>query len=414
MRRVQYELIGWQSFFLRLTAIIFLITLAAVLSSGLMAQRLKVVKTEIPVAYKATLDASDDIIVFGTGFNNGVEYIKPGDAAARKIPNGDKFSSKFFAAIGTKIVLANPSNFTLAVFDTATNKLIEIPESELKLRSIGGSRYYAGSIQKSGNLAVVITDTSGSDNSAFKVIDVSGAEPKVIRFEGSGRDNNSTVRFNQVAIDAKSGLVAGGGSMDYDIKLFDINNPEAPPKSIDIKKYNGVGRAQMRFDDGKILFQTGESYQRAILLDVASGNITEMSRAKYDMALSGGTYVYFGDRDSKDSSSIIARTAVGKVGAQPKFSAGATPVGGSKNNGTIGFGASAAITPDGKQIFIAGMEDVGRTERFQVYRRGKFALQRDASVKPAFLQASDVVASSKIVAFKIGRDNLTKLGYIKL
>lgn len=416
MREMQNESVIWNALFLRLTATICLIMLAAILSTGLMAQRrsaksrvsTKVVKTKFPVHYKANIAVSDDIIVYGTGFLNGVEYIKPGDTSSSKIPNGNQFSSKYFAVAGTKIILAKPNSFTLAVFDTATNKMAEIPESTLRIRSIGGSMFMGGSIQSSGNYAAVLTDPNATaDKSGFKAIDVSGAEPRVIAFP-------TKQVFRQVAVDEKTGMVAAAGGLDYSINLFDIKNPNSPPKVVNVKKYNGVGMAQMRFDDGKVLFQTAESYKRAMLLDVASGNITELSRAQHDMALKGGTYVYFAARDSKDSSSITGRAAVGKVGAQPKFTVGATPIGGSKNNGLVGFGASVAITPDGKQIFIAGMETAGRTERLQIYRRGKFALQRDASYRPGFMQASDVVASSRIVAFKTGKDNTTTLAYIKL
>lgn len=151
-----------------------------------------------------------------------------------------------------------------------------------------------------------------------------------------------------------------------------------------------------------------------MLIDAATGKITEMSKAVHAMAVGGGTYVYFAERSSDDNLGIIARAAVGKAGSQPTFSAGKTGIGGTPNNGIVGFGASAAITPDGKQIFIAGMEDVGRTERLQIYRAGKFVPLADASEKPAFLRASDITASDSIVAFKVGADNQTTVGYIKL
>jgi hypothetical protein len=171
----------------------------------------------------------------------------------------------------------------------------------------------------------------------------------------------------------------------------------------------------MRFDNGKILFQTNENYPRAILLDTETGKTTDLGLAKYDMALRGGTYLFFAARDAKDNVGITSRAAVGKVGARPAFVIGDKPVDGkTKNNGYVGFGASAAITPDGKQVFIAGMEDVGRTERFQVYNGRGFLTLPDASVNPAYLQASDVVASSSLVAFKVGADNRTTLAYIRL
>ncbi|NNE68644.1 MAG: hypothetical protein HKN33_18920 [Pyrinomonadaceae bacterium] len=372
----------------------------------------RIVKTSIPVGYKASIAASDEIIVFGTGFNTGIEYIRPGDKTSRKIPNGDTYSSKFFAVAGTKIIMARPSDFTIAVFDTATGNLKEIPESTLRLRSIGGSMHMGGSIQSSGNYAVVITDTSGDDNSALKVIDISGDDPKVIRFEGSGPDNNSRLIFRQAAIDSKSGLVAGGGG-DYAIWLFDYKNPSKAPASIDLKPYKGLGRAQMRFDGGKILFHTNESYARAGIIDAVTGKITELSRASYGLALRNGTYIYFASRDSKDSHSIVGRAAVGKAGGQPRFATGQRPVGRSKNNGLIGFGASAAVTPDGR-IFIGGMEDIGRTERFQTYRAGRYSLYPDRSTNPRFLMATDLVASSKLLAFKVGTNNKTTLGYAQL
>jgi len=374
----------------------------------------KVVKTSIEVAYNGAIAASDEIIVFGTGFTTGVGFIRPGDDEAGEIPGAGKFSSKTFGICGSKIILANTQDFTIAVFDTAKGTLAEIPESELKLRAITGGMHAGGGIQTSGNFAAVITDTGGNDNSAIKVIDVSAESPRLIRFEGSGPDNNSRMVFGQVAIDAGSGLVAAAGGNDYDIKLFDFNAPETEPRSFDLEEFRGVGQTQMRFEGGKILFHTGEAFARAFLLDTETGKVSQMSKAIYGLALGGGRFVYFASRDASDTHGIVARAAVGNAGAQPRFSAGAAAIGGSRNNGTVGFGASAAVTPDGKGVFIAGMEDVGRTERFQSLSGTRFTALADRTNRPAFLQGSDVVASSKIVAFKTGVDNRTTLAYFLL
>ncbi len=428
MRENKYELESWQSLFIRLAMVVGIVSLVAVLSTSLIAQKRRakakksgaasassanVVKTNIDVHYKSRLDTSDDIIVFGTGFNNGVSYIKPGDATATAIPNSENYSSKFFVAIGTKILLGTP-DYTMAVFDTATSKMTEIPGDTLQLRNINGSNFEGGSIQKSGNYAAVITDKTGSDNSAIKVLDVSGDEPKIIRFEGSGETEDAEMIYRHVAVDAKTGMVAGAGSNNYEIRVYDINAPDKAPKVFDLKSYKGVAKYQMRFDDGKILFQSGETKEKAVLLDVATGKFTDMSEAVYGMAMAGGKFVYFANRGSGDYHGISSRAVVGNVGKQPKLSAGKNPIATSANNGMIGFGSTAAITPDGKHIFIAGLDDVGQTERFQSFKGAKFIAQSDATEKPAFLKASDVVVSSKIVAFKIGRDNQTKLGYIKL
>jgi hypothetical protein len=375
---------------------------------------LKVVKTGIEVAYKARLDAGEQIVAFGTGFTTGVDYIRTGDTKPRGIPNGDNFSSNFFAVCGKKIILANPQNFTVSVFDTETGKMIDIPEARLKLRSISGSMYDGGGIQAGAHYAVVITDTFGRDSSAFKVIDVSGAEPGIIEFPDSGKAFNNRRGVHQVAIDEKNGLVAAV-TAEREILVLNFKNPDTEARAFSLEEFKGVHTPQMRFDNGKILFQTNENYPRAILLDTETGKTTDLGLAKYDMALRGGTYLFFAARDAKDNVGITSRAAVGKVGARPAFVIGDKPVDGkTKNNGYVGFGASAAITPDGKQAFIAGMEDVGRTERFQVYNGRGFLTLPDASVNPAYLQASDVVASSSLVAFKVGADNRTTLAYIRL
>ena len=425
MREIRYE--TKQKLFAKLIMVVGIISIVSVLSTSLTAQRrrgkskrrgaaassVKVIKTNIDVHYKSRVDVSNDIIVFGTGFNTGVSYIKPGGKVATPVPNGNKYSSKFFVAIGTKILLGTP-NYTMAVFDTATGKMTEIPEDKVKLRNINGSNFLGGSIQKGGNYAAFITDTTGGDNSAIKVIDFSGAEPKVIRFEGSGQTEDAEMIYRHVAVDAKTGMVAGAGSNNYEIRVYDIKNPEKAPKVFDLKGYKGVAKYQMVFDNGKILFQSGETKEKAVILDVASGKFTDMSQAVYGMAMAGGKFVYFANRGSNDYHGISSRAVVGKVGSQPKLSAGKKRISTSANHGMVGFGSTAAITPDGKYIFIAGLDDVGQTERFQTYKGARFVAQRDATEKPAFLKASDLVASSKIVAFKIGRDNKTKLGYIKL
>lgn len=409
--------IEWKSLFSGVAGIILFVLIAAILSSWLFsveAQTLKVVKTGIDVGYKARIDASDQIIVFGTGFTTGIDFIRPGDTKPRGIPGGDNFSSNYFAVCGEKIILANQQQFTVSVLDTKTGKLTNIPESQLKLKSVSGSMYDGGGIQASGDYAVVITDTFGNDSSAFKVIDVSGAEPRVIKFPDSGEAFNNRKGVYQVAIDEKSGLVAAV-TAENELTLLNFKDSGTKPRKFSLKEFRGVHTPQIRFDNGKILFQTNENYPRAMILEIEGGTTTDLGLAKYDMALRGGTYLFFAARDAKDNVGITSRAAVGKVGGKPGFVIGDKPVDGkSKNNGYVGFGAAAAITPDGKQVFIAGMEDVGQTERFQFYNGRAFSTLPDASVNPAILKASDVVASSSLVAFKVGIDNRTTLAYIKL
>lgn len=372
------------------------------------APRETVVKTGIKVQYKARLAVSNQLIAFGTGPVKGVDYIRPGDKAGRGIPGGEEFSSGFFAVCGEKIVLANPQDFTLSVFDAASGKTVNIPESTLRLRSLGGSMYYAGGIMSDGNFVAVITDQNSGDKSAFAVVDVSGAEPKV---RGFPRFNNNYLK--QVAVDSAGGRLVA--ATDNHVAVYDLKSAGGEPKVIEVGEHGGVGMSQMRLDGDWLLYHDNQSYASAVLLNVKTGAAKKLTRGQYGLALRGGTFCYFAARDAKDANSTEARAVVGKVGGEQNIYAADKPVdGATKNNGLHGFASSAAVTPDGKQIFMAGQDSIGRAERLNVHDGQTVRLVPDASASPAFLLASDVVASSTLVAFKTGANNDTTLAYIRL
>jgi len=171
------------------------------------------------------------------------------------------------------------------------------------------------------------------------------------------------------------------------------------------------------FRAGKV-FSAESGVKNLMELNLATGDVKKLAvnPANLAVAARGGTVAYFANRDAKDRSGTEGRLVVMKKGGQPavvvaadKFVDGAT-----KNNGLHGFGNTIALTPDGKRVFISGKDSIGRTERLQMFDGAAIRLFPDASVKPSFLQASDVVVNASFAAFKVGADNNTTLAYIRL
>ena len=65
----------------------------------------RVVVTGIETRNDTGIAAGEDLIVFGTGFPTGVQYMKAGETKPREIPDGETYSSKVFQVCGKKIVL---------------------------------------------------------------------------------------------------------------------------------------------------------------------------------------------------------------------------------------------------------------------------------------------------------------------
>ncbi|MCH8253153.1 MAG: hypothetical protein IID36_11935 [Planctomycetes bacterium] len=89
--------------------------------------------------------------------------------------------------------------------------------------------------------------------------------------------------------------------------------------------------------------------------------------------------------------------------------------GSTTNNGAFGFAQTAAITPDGSRLFIAGREGVGSGEYLQLSTGGAFGLFADPTGEDAYgCSGTDVSVTANTVAFKSERNNETVVAYIIL
>ena len=87
--------------------------------------------TDIETRTDTGYAVGEDMVVFGTGFPNGVKYMLAGDSEAREIPAGETFSSKVFCVCGRKIVLTKRNR--VFIFDTRTENMAEIPQEDISL-----------------------------------------------------------------------------------------------------------------------------------------------------------------------------------------------------------------------------------------------------------------------------------------
>jgi hypothetical protein len=385
---------------------LILLMVACLLVQSVSGQALPaVVKTGIPVHYRAKVAVGDTIIAYGTGMNTGVDYIKAGDTKGRGIPGGERFSATNFAVAGDKIMLIDAAQFTYHVFDTKTAKMTDVP----KLKNRGNSP-----LRASGNFVAAVTIDEAKNRNKFTVIDLSGAAPSVVVDQEPWP---GAIRIDQVAIDGAGGdLVVSTGDQIARV-LFKTGDTEPIP--FNLKDKGGANTEAIAVSGGKAYYFSAESGQKNLMeLSFADGSVKKLAVNPATSAVdaAGGTVAYFANRDAKDRNATEARLAVMKRGGQPtvivptdKFVDGST-----KNNGLHGFGNVVAVTPDGKRVFISGKDSIGRTERLQMYDGTSIRLFPDAAAKPAFLQATDVTANASLAAFKTGADANTTLAYIKL
>jgi hypothetical protein len=377
----------------------------AIVADQAMAQALTVVKTGIPVHYRGKVAVGDSIIAFGTGVNTGVDYIKAGDTKGRGIPGGERFSATNFVAVGDKVVLLDPRQFTYHVFDTKTATMVDVPD----LKNRGNSP-----LKADGSFVAVVTMDEQRNRNMFSVIDVSGAKPTVVVNQPPWP---GAIRIDQVAINAAAGnLVVSTGDQIAKV-LFKSGDTE--PVAFNIKEHGGANTEAIAVSGDKAYYFSAESGQKNLMeINLVDGSVKKLSvnPATSAVMAAGGTVAYFAHRDAKDRNSTHARLAVMRGSGAPAIAVPADRFvdGRTRNNGLHGFGNTIAITPDGRRVFVSGKDSVGRTDRLQVYEGTTMRLFPDSTVTPAFLQATDVTANASFVAFKTGTDANTTLGYIKL
>lgn len=369
-----------------------------------------VVTTDIPVRHDASLRVGDDLIVFGTGANTGVAYVVPSTdpTAATAVP-GD-FRSSGFAVVDKKILLFDSAG-QLSIFDTTTEELTPVAADVVTLITLptNDDEDHLSPVVTHGALAITRNNANAvNDGFMLKVIDVSGEVPVVTPLQ------NPPVNPGQVAIDADDQrVVTFGGNRFF---VYDLTQPAAAPSEIDLTLQGGIA-GPFAYDYGHILYVADSFPLNVRLVNVTVGVsiplTTVPAQRLLSLAIDGGWYAYFLDREAFDIFSVVFRSAIGRV-PQTAARVGGVPGGDPDLHDPPfeGYGNDIAIESGGRWIFISGNGGINdRAEFLQVSEGGRFT---PFAANGGFLTASDVDVNAELLAFKTGVGEATTLGYIIL
>ena len=346
------------------------------------------------------LAVGEDLVVFGTGFPNGVQYLIAGESEARQIPRGETFSAQTFTVCGRKIVLTQ--RHRVFVFDTEAEQLFELPEAEISLYDPSNLRCAADGYL----VATVNRATAVKDKTILKVIDLSGPEPGIIPIKNADYlDRDVTA----VGLSAKYGVIAVSSRSKKQIAVAPIA-PLADQTPFHLAEYRGVASFGLGVEDDAVVYADDDWKVRR--LSLSSGSSTAITEAAISRSGNG-----FWVRKGR----LVTTTATGKVGSRypitisdsddpPQLAAGT----GEQIAGTsaqLGLGGSAAIASD-KTVFIAGTpgDSIGTGERLQMLAEGRWHPVPGEDGEPVW--GSDVVTSTGFLALKV-RDaaGKTVVGY---
>ena len=365
---------------------------------------MRVVKTGIPVHYRGKVAVGDSIIVYGTGVNKGVDYIKSGDKKGRGIPGGDSFSAMQFAVVKDKIFLLELDTFGYHVFDTVSGKLSQI--DGLKNRGLSP-------LLSDGNYVLAITVNESTNKNQLTVIDLSGNEPNIILNQPLWQ---GAIRIQQAAISAQSSYLAVSTGDEIGAIMFKTGDTEAVVHKV--ADDGGVSVEQMTVSGNKVFYFSAESGKRNLMeLDLATGLVKKLALnpASTAVASNGGTIAYFAARDAKDRHGMRIALVVMMNGGQAKVVVAADNLlmEAQETTDYRDLVVRLRLRQTDVQYLLPERIQSEGLERLQLYDGKTLKLFPDTASRPPFLQASDVSVNASFAAFKIGTDAKTELGYIR-
>lgn len=342
----------------------------------------------------------EDMVVFGTGFPNGVKYMLAGDERPREIPEGETFSSRVFCVCGRKIVLTKRNR--VFVFDTESERMIEIPEADISLYNASNAQ-----INSHGYLVATVNKAlSVNDRTIIKVLDISGDQPVVIPIKNA---NYTDADVTSVGVDSKNGGVVISSVSKKLIAAAKVA-PLAGQFLYDVAEYRGVASFPVVMEGDDVTYVDEDwNVRRLDLTNKSPKAVTQekISRSGRGFWLRKGRLVSFGREgkvgsrlpamitDSADAPRSVAGTGIDIPGTSAK----------------LGLGGSAAIAID-KSVFLAGTagDSIGTGERLQLLNDDGWHPILGANGKPVW--GSHVVTSMGFMALKVRNDEgKTVIGY---
>ena len=365
----------------------------------------------------------DGVLAFDAEGGAALGFARAGDTEASAVPApaGMGHDRMAFDFAGRKLVVRDRYSGQLYVYDPDTEDVVAMPYNSINLGGIGGPNIW----ETDGNLVATANSWVVTDDGAhklIKIVDVSNVNNMTI----TPFDTNPSGTPDSIDVDAEAGRVAVRASGTF--YVYDVNTPNDAPLTFTRSTAAGGAGAYSVIRVWGIYVAFFDDDENFVLLNVGNGEFTQParnpSRANRGLTVEAGRFACFLTQTEDDGSSIdqINRALFGDVDILTNLMdpAGLYVNGVNDQDGRVGFGATVAVSPSGRYVFVAGETAVGVDEQERLYVSvdgGNFQVVADATDALNAQRAAGVAASNNLVAFLLpaaGATSAVSVGYAVL
>ena len=317
----------------------------------------------------------DGVIAFNALGNSVLAWLKVGEAIPKELvpPTDMAHDSKAFHFSGKKLVVRDRRSGNLFVFDTQTETAKPMLATSINMGSSIGPNLW----EVDANLVATVNATTTTTDGAgrrIKLVDISNINSFVVTPFLVDPAQGAPTAIDLDA--ANKRIIVRAGDTFY---LYDINNPSAAPQQFARGVLlGGTGNAEVQIQGNFVVFFDND--EKFTLLNLTTGQFTQPTRnparANRGLSFEESRFAFFTRQNADDGSTItvLNRCLSGTTSTLASLldPAGTFINGTNADNGRIGFGAVADVSPDGKYVFVSGetIVDVSLQERLSISTDG--------------------------------------------
>ncbi|HOW74200.1 MAG TPA: hypothetical protein PKY77_26655 [Phycisphaerae bacterium] len=360
----------------------------------------------------------DGVLAFDAENGTWLAWLAAGQTQPSQVsaPHEMAHDRNAFAFGGKKLVIRDRYSGSLYVFDTETQTAKAMPFASINMGGIAGPNYWT----VDGNLVATVnasTTTADGAGKRIKVVNISDMNDFTI----TAYNLPGTADPDAIDLDADNDqMVVRAGDYLY---VYTISAPLTLATRFNLAEVSGAGDSTVLIRDGLItLFDDNDYFSILRISDSSVGSPSRNpARASRGAAMNGNRWAYFVTQTDDDGSTIdqYNRAVVGTGDTLTSVldPAGTCVNGSDTSDGRIGFGATLAITPSGKYVFVAGETTVSVDvdERLFVSVDGAdFQMVADPDDSLNAIRAAGVAASDNMVAFLIPASLSGSSSYVRV